>query len=233
MQYSAPLLNTPGAGSVHGKVSVDTTGNTTVTLSGAGASNTYTLQFCTALDSDYQTQGAYAPDCFDVTTVTTDATGDGTATVKFPRPGDWAGDFSLNNSSGKAVYRTTLSPTLSNETYFSTLLPDTKTDGGMVTTLSAQAPLTSGTVTYSNGTLQFTVKGASPNTSYYTSSSENVYIDSSGSYQLTTFTTDASGNGSSTFAWANLSPGGDLFQVGQSDMSSTEAGYIGGFVVPQ
>ncbi|MFP5230665.1 MAG: hypothetical protein ACLGXA_23865 [Acidobacteriota bacterium] len=117
-----------------------------------------------------------------------------------------------------------------------TLLPDTMTNGGAVTTDSPQQPLTSGTVTYSNGTLQFTVQGASPNTTYETNSSETVYMDSSGTYGLSHFTTDGSGNGSSSFTWGNLSPGGDLFQVQpEADTQSVSgpAGYIGGFSVPQ
>lgn len=229
-QFQAPLTPEIGLGTgFNGQVAVDTAGNTTVKLTGAGATTSYTLQFCPGFDAGATT--IPAPSCFNITTITTDASGNGSATAMFPKPGNWAGDFYLNDSTGKAKYQTYLASGVNNQTYMAVLLPDTTTNGGAVTTSSKQEPLTSGTVTYSKNSLQFTVKGASPNTTYYTSSSETVYMDSSGTYQLSTFTTDASGNGSSTTT--ESSPGGDLFQVGPNAMPPTTAGYIGGFAVPK
>ena len=229
MQYEAPLLDTfTGLSGIFGQITMDASGNTTVHVTGATASTTYTVQFCPAFDSS----STYTPlPCLDVTQVSTDASGNASSTVKFPQPGDWAGDFYLNDPSGNPIFQTYLVPTLSNETYMATLLPDTKTNSGVVTTNSPQGPLSSGTVTFSNGTLQFTVKGASPSTEFGTNSSETVYIDSSGTYLLSTFSTDASGDGSSSFTWGNSSPGGDLFQV-EPQSAAGPAGYIGGFSVP-
>lgn len=230
-QYQAPLTPEIGLGtSFNGLVSVDSSGNTTVTLTGVAASTTYTLQFCPGFDSGATT--IPAPSCLNITTVTTDASGNGGTTAKFPQSGNWAGDFFLNDSAGKSKYQTYLATNSNSQTYMSTLLPDTTTNGGAVTTLTKQEPLTSGTVTLKNGSLQFTVKGASPNTTYYTDNSENVYMDSSGTYQMSTFTTDASGNGTSITS-VNESSGGDLFQVGPTAMPATSAGYIGGFAIPQ
>jgi hypothetical protein len=214
---------------MNGQITVDTSGNTTIQLTGAPPSTTYTVQFCPAVDQ----LSTYAPPaCFDVTTVSSDSGGSGTATAKFPRPGDWAGDFYVNNSAGKAAYQTFLAPNLSNQTYLSTLLPATSTNGGVDTTGSPQDPLSSGTVTYSNGSLVFSVNGASPNSPYATVESETIYIGSSGSYELTTFTTDAKGNGSSTTQVAATGGGGgDLFEV-VPQFPRQSAGFIGGFSVP-
>jgi hypothetical protein len=230
-QYQAPLTPEIGLGtSINGQVSIDTSGNTTIKLTGAAASTGYTVQFCPGFDSGATT--IPAPACFNVTTITTDASGNASSTVMFPKTGNWAGDFNVNDAAGKIKYQTYLqAPLMNNVTYMSTLLPDTTTNGGAVTTLTKQEPLTSGTVTYAKNILQFTIKGASPNTTYYTNSSENIYMDSSGTYQLSTFTTDASGNGSSTTSLS--SPGGDLLQVGPNAMPPTTAGYIGGFAVPK
>lgn len=229
-QYQAPLDPDPGLGTaIDGQVTVDTAGNTTIKLTGAPASTSYTVQFCPGFDSGATT--IPAPSCFNITTVTTDASGNTSSTVMFPKPGNWAGDFYLNDSAGKIRYQTYLIQGLNNETYLATLLPQTTTNNGALTTLSKQEPLTSGTVTYSKNALQFTVKGASPKTTYYTDSSEGFYMDSSGTYQLSTFTTDASGNGSSNTT--ESSPGGDLFQVGPNAMPPTTAGFVGGFAVPK
>lgn len=231
VQYQAPFTPEIGLGTnFNGQVTVDTSGNTAVTLTGAAASTVYTLQFCPGFDSGATT--IPAPACFDITTVTTDASGKGGTTAKFPKAGNWAGDFFLNDSTGKSIYQTYLGTTANNETYMSTLLPDTTTNGGAVTTSTKQEPLTSGTVTLKAGSLQFMVKGAAPNTTYYTDVSETVYMDSSGTYQLSTFTTDASGNGTSNTS-LNQGSGGDLFQVGPNAMTPTSAGYIGGFAVPK
>lgn len=224
-QYQTPLFATAG-GSVgpNGQITVDKSGNTTIQATGAPANTTYTVQFCPAVDT-----GVYPPPpCFDVTRASSDAGGVITTSAKFPRPGDWAGDFNLNNSAGKSIYQTFLSPTLTHQTFFSTLLPETSTNGGVVTTNSPQDPLSSGTVSYSNGSLQFTVTGASPNTAYSTIESETVYLNSSGSYGLSTLTTDARGNGSST-TQLTFAAGGDLFEV-LPQISG--AGFIGGFSVP-
>ncbi len=225
-QYEAPLFSGNDFTAVDGQITVDMSGNTTVRLSGAPANTTYTVQFCPAVTPTASTTAAA---CFNVTTVSSDSGGTGTATAKFPRPGDWAGDFNLNNPAGKAAYQTSLTLGVSNQTYLSTLLPMTSTNGGADTTASPQDPLSSGTVTYSNGSLVFSVSGASPNTGYSTGESETVYLDGSGSYELSTFTTDAKGNGSST-TQLNVGSGGDLFDVSQFRRQS--AGFIGGFSVP-
>jgi Bacterial Ig-like domain len=226
LQYQATLFPT-AAGT--GQVSVDTSGNVTVQLAGATASTTYAVQFCPAVnDSD----GVTAPACISAGSVNTDASGSGSSTTMFPQAGSWAGDFQLNSGT-KIEYMTGLTvsgdPGYSSQVYMSTLQPESTTNGkGVVTTAAPQNPLTSGAVTYSKGSLVFSVTGATPDTAYTTVQSETVYLDGSGSYALSELTTDASGNGSST-APVSGGSGGDLFAV----LSNSGAGFIGGFSVPK
>lgn len=223
VQYQAPILAANTLNTVKGKVSVDTVGNTTVELNTATSNGSYTVQFCPAVDP--LSSNTNVP-CFKVMTISTDSSGNGTATAKFPQSGNWAGDFFLNNASGTAEYQTWLAPGVNNEVFQAKLLPETTTNGGADTSSSPQDPLTSGTVTYANGSLTFTVKGAEPSTSYTTVESETNYIHSSGSYAVSTLTTDASGNGISTSPMS--SSGGDMLDV----VRANAAGFIGGFTIP-
>lgn len=225
-QFEAPLLSQSGPAAVDGHVTIDTSGNTTVEVSGQTANQKYTLQFCPAADENGSSK---APACFDVMTVSTNGSGDGSSTVMFPKPGDWAGDFSLKNASGTTVLATGLYNGVSNETYMSTLLPESKTNGGAVTTNKTQDPLSSGSVSYSDGTVMFTVTGASPNTGYQTDQTNGTYLFSSQTYVVGSFTTNGAGDGSTSVNQAKSgSEGGDLFDVD----GGPGAGYIGGFSIP-
>lgn len=221
MQYQAPVF--PAGGPVmtlQGQVSIDSNGNVTAKLSGVAANTAYSMQFCTATASTN-------PDCFAITTVSTDASGNGTAITKFPQPGNWAGEF-MFAAGGKTQYETSMVAGANGETYQAVLLPETTTDGGKDTPASTgQDPLTSGSVTYSKGSLVFSVMGASPNTAYETSESETNYLDGSGTYGLGTFTTDSRGNGSFSTQLNGL--GGDMFQV----LPQKGNGFIGGFTIPK
>ncbi|HLY42929.1 MAG TPA: Ig-like domain-containing protein [Terracidiphilus sp.] len=230
-QYQSPLLPASSTYSVKGQVAIDTTGNITIQLTGAGASTAYFAQFCPAV-----APGAVntTVPCVPLTTITTDASGNAKTTFQYPEGGEWAGDFYLGTGdSNTTQYSTYLAPDVSNETYIAALLPAKTVNGGVDTTATSQDPLASGTVSYSNGSVKFTVTGALQSSTYATTESETTFIDSSGTYQLSTFTTDASGNGSSTTTLDDI--GGDLFQVQlqTSPSSSTEpAGFIGGFSIP-
>lgn len=222
-QYMAPLFGgTPPT--MNGQVTIDTTGNTIIKLNGAGKNSTYTVQFCLAVDT---AGGSTDPGCFNVTTLSTDSSGNASSTVMFPKPGNWAGDFELTDSSANLAYGTYLSDTNTNQTYMSVLLPETMTNGGVVTSRTPQAPLTSGTVSFANGSLKVTVTGASPSTAYSVSESGTRFINSSGTYFLDSFTTDAMGNGALSTTLDGI--GGDMFTI----LPPTDAGYIGGFTVPQ
>jgi hypothetical protein len=89
--------------------------------------------------------------------------------------------------------------------------------------------LRSGSVTFSNGSLQFQVTGASPHTTY--SSAECALNLGSSCYELYSsqggggFTTDGGGN--VTFSVLQDGSGGDIFEVNPP----TGSGFVGGFMV--
>jgi hypothetical protein len=245
-QYSAPLFATSaGPGSqTSGQISIDSSGNVTVQLTGATASTSYSVQFCPAFNSIFATS---VPSCINVGTVSTNASGSGNLTAMFPQPGQWAGDFNLNIGSTTA-YQTTLFPGVSSESYLSTLQPQSTVNGIGVTLKSPQGqaytnqePLNSGSITYSDNAIQFAVNGTASDLSFLTVESENVYLYGSGTYQCDTFTTNAQGDATATVTTTNTSlcgPVGDLLQAypandGSSNTSDTGAGFIGGFSVPQ
>lgn len=226
VQYQAPLMNS-NASAQNGQISIDTSGNMTVQLSGAAASTTYTVQFCPATESPTATVS-----CFSAGTVSTDASGSGSSTAVFPQPGSWAGDFKI--TAGKTTeFSTYLVPGMSGETYMAVLQASSTVNGtglwgpGGTGGSTTQAPLTSGTVTYSNGTATFTVMGTSANTGFSASESETVYLDGSGTYQISTFTTNGSGDGKASTT--SFGPGGDIFQI----VPQSEIGFIGGFSIPK
>lgn len=222
-QYEAPIFNSALTGVV-GELSIDTQGNVTVQMTGAKASSTFPLQFCPATNPVIDPNGGA---CMSLGNVTTDASGKADATVQFPKPGNWAGDFTLS-AGGLTQYQTWLSATASAQTYQSILVPASTVNGtGIATT--TQDPLTSGTITYAKGSVTFTVKGASPNTGYETDESETTYLGGSGTYALSTFNTDSNGDGTSTTTLS--ATGGDMLRDVRN--GGTEAGFIGGFTVPQ
>lgn len=226
VQYEAPFESTTGASNVvGGEVSIDTAGNVTVDLAGAAANTSYFMQFCEATKP--LAVGNYSVGCIPLTTITTDGSGNAKSTFPFGQGGEWAGDFSLGTGNdNKIQYATNLAPGINNQVYMATLLPERIVNGALDTTATAQDPLSSGTVTYSNGALKFTVTGAAPNTTYNTNESETNYLDGSGTYSTGQFTTDASGNGTLT---TKLVPtGGDILQA----VPPKNAGFIGGFSIP-
>lgn len=164
-QYHTPLFP-EGLAVINGAITIDTSGGMTVQLTGALPSTTYSVQFCTAVATGACTKRQ--TNCFSVGTVSTNADGGGSLTEMFPQPGSWAGDFQLNTGSATGVYFTSLEPHFNGETYMSTLEPSSTVNGtGLGNTCIAgasttQAPLTSGTVTFSNGSATYTVTGSSP-----------------------------------------------------------------------
>jgi hypothetical protein len=227
-QYEATLFTATNR-PTGGQISVDTTGTVTVQLTGDAASTSYTVQFCPA----YNQNSTITYSCFTVGTVSTDASGNANTTMAFPQSGSWAGDFNL--LSGTTIeYQTDVVANNPTQVYMSTLQPvDTVNGKGVGSTTGPQGPLTSGTVTLSNGTsLQFVLTGATASTTYTTIETTNP-LGSSNGYELYNsqgtggFTTDNSGD--VTFTVLQDDYFGDMFEV----FSPTAlAGYIGGFSVP-
>jgi len=231
-QYMAPLTswNPKSSPLSSGQVTVDTSGMVSMQLMGAPAGRTYDVQFCEAV-------APFAPNqptsCIEITKITTSATGSAGATAKFPQSGNWAGDFVFLDSSGNLTFSTYIPSNATNATYTGVLLPVNDTNGGAdVYNPGPQLPLSSGSVNVAGSTATFTVKGAAASFSFETNVSETSYIDSSGTYEMCTFNTDAQGNGSCS-ASVSQGSGGDIFQVGPQNAGSTGNGYIAGFSVPQ
>jgi hypothetical protein len=223
----------------YGQVSVNTAGGFVFQLTGAAASTTYSAQFCPAFS--LYTEAPYA--CISLGNVTTNASGNVTTTAfPFPQPGNWAGEFQLNSGTTTEFESSIQAATATSpgfpQVYQAILLPETTVNGKGDGATGAQSPLASGSVAYtaSNQTLQFTLTGASPNTAYQ--SAESGVLGGSQTYLLYnsqnqySFTTNASGN--VTFTVQQDDNTGDIFLVDpySSNNSNTDAGYIGGFNVP-
>jgi hypothetical protein len=228
VQYQGTLLPY-GQVSGSGQVSVDTAGLVTIQLTGAKAGTAYAAQFCPSYS--IYTQQAYA--CISLGNVTTSATGSANANMQFPQPGSWAGEFLLNSGS-TTEYETGLVPTSDANgvtlVYTAALQPETKVNGKGDGSTGTQSTLTSGSVTYSSGSLQFKLAGVSPNTTY--TSTEAGVLGGSSSYLLyntqmqSAFTSDAQGN--LTFTVLQDGTAGDIFLANPNN----DAGFIGGFSVP-
>ena len=231
MQYQGTLFPyAQNAGS--GQVSVNTAGLVAIQLTGANASTTYAAQFCPSYS--IYTQTPYA--CIALGNVTTSASGSATSSTQFPQAGSWAGEFQLVSGT-TTEFETGLVPTADangvTQVYTAALQPETKVNGKGDGDTGTQGPLTSGSVTYSSGSLQFTLTGASPDTVY--TSTEAGVLGGSSSYLLynsagqSAFTTNSSGD--VTFTVLQDGTAGDIFTVDTNNANSG-AGYIGGFSVP-
>ena len=223
MQWSESMGSSAfGTGS---NISIDTNGNVTIKLAAAGALRQYDVRFCPY---------PYIPapnECFSLNqTVIADANGAATSTFHFPKSGAWSGNFYLVANAGS-----------SNQTSFSTgdnlggtmeevLVPGSGVNNGPASPYP-QDPLNSGTLKVASRSVTVTLNGAVPNAHYG-------IIEAGGgsqSYYQATLSTDASGNGTATFA-ALSRPGGDfsIFRLaeGSTTSAANAGGYYAGFKVP-
>lgn len=233
VEYQATLF--PAAQGVMGggQIYIVTCGCVTVQLTGAADTTTYGVSFCPAYPS-----GQTAPSCMSVGSIETDASGSADQTIHFPHPGSWAGEFELQAGSATQYSTSFVPPTVaggSSEVYMATLQPvGTVNSGALEPTGSSQtqSPIGAGTVTWFNGALQFSMTGGLASAKY-AASQNGLALGSSNSYQLSnslgasSFTSDGSGNLS--FSAVQDGAGGDLFEL---DPQVSQAGYIGGFSVP-
>lgn len=228
-QYVASFGPTSNAKTGGGTISIDPSGNVAVRLSGAPANQSYTLEFCPAVvPSDKN-----PPACFHAGAVSTSSTGTANASMSFPKSGSWAGDFQLN-SGGMPEYFTNYTPA-----FLAQLQPEsTVNKGALKVSGDTQLPLTSGRVTYSDGSFsgsafEFTLigTGVSAPSGFEASESETPYMDGSGSYVLAGSYAYGGLDGI-TFDDAPSGAGGDILEVELSSNSSNQQGFIGGFSIP-
>ncbi len=236
-QYQDTLLpynNGPGSG----QITMDSTGSMTVQLTGVTASTAFTLQFCPS----YYIYGSFSYSCFSVGKITSDSSGNSRTTMQFPQAGNWAGEFGLESGSTEEYQTNVVSSSFpqypASAVDMSTLEPENTINGKGPTGSPSSSPdgaLTSGNVSLSNGSLIFTLNGASPNTAYQ--AQEAGVLGGSSNYELynssnqSSFTTN--GSGDVTFTVLVTGFGGDIFQVDPPVNNNNVAGWIGGFSVPQ
>lgn len=211
------VSSTPGTSSGSGQVTIDSSGNVAIQLSGGKPNTNYNAQFCPY---------PYVPSpnqCFSLATITTDSSGTGKLTIKFPKSGVWSGNFYIPSSSD---YFNTADANLSG-TATMALVPASGASGNPPSQLP-QDPLSSGTVSLANGNVTITVKGATPNATYD--------VMQCGSptqcYHQATLVTDASGNGSLTFP--TLARPATDFDIARRDsmFANIASGFLNGFKVP-
>ena len=88
MQWSSSVDNASGT------VTVSTTGDVTLQVTGAKASTTFDGYFCQYPSEYYAHHGQNA--CFALNqSLVTDASGNGKLTFHFPKPGSWSGNFNV------------------------------------------------------------------------------------------------------------------------------------------
>jgi hypothetical protein len=219
-QYEASLSGMNNAASGSGTISMDTTGQITLQLSGAPAKASYTVAFCPT----YWFYSQPAP-CFDVGTVSVDSGGSANGSMKFPKSGEWAGDFELNSGSTE-MYLTTYAPV-----YLAALEPESTLNGAELNQSGeAQLPLTSGSVTYSGDSFQFTLTGTLPGTTFNAIENQDELQGSGSNYLQYDFSAT---NGNASVSEPPSGAGGDVLELEQTfyvDVSGQ--GFIGGFSVP-
>ena len=209
-----------------GSVSVSTAGDVTIQLTGAPASKAYNVSFCQFPAATFAMQSKNA--CFNVTAVSTNATGAANATVHFPLKGAWSGRFEFDTGTTMASDSLSTESAALTGSYNAMLVPMSTANGGiMADPLNPQDPLASGTVTVSSAKFTVTVSGAVANTVY--SVTECSTFGSSECQNNWTLTTDPRGDGTTSAAVATAS-GGSVFRLLQATKSS--GGFVSGFTVP-
>ncbi len=164
----------------YGMVSVSSTGDVTIQVSGAQPRSSYPWSFCPLLGG-----------CFDLGQILmTDASGNGQVTFHFPKTGNWAGYFSAQ--AGTSVIDTqdaahvAMTSILVNSNGLNGSAPCTSGNCGVIDPGH-------GSVTVANGSAHIVITGGLPNHTY------EVVLQGGGTTQGS-MTTDASGNATADLA---------------------------------
>jgi hypothetical protein len=189
-----------------GSITFDTTANNgagNLQFKGIGATNTtLILQFCP------YPQGFNG--CFNITSLTTDASGNANVNLVFPQKGTFSGSFQLvqTNTAQLAATATGSSGT----SFQSALLPAAMITGGIQQT-TGNAP-GSGTVVVTGTTAHIMLTGATPNHTFNTAVCSLVLA--SPCAVLASLTTDTQGNASADVGMVQPA-GSSVFRVSDSD----------------
>ena len=219
VQWSSTMerFNASGTVSGSGQVTIDTAGNLNILFSGGTAGAAYTAQFC---------QFPYVPapnQCFTIATMTADASGAARLNMKFPKSGTWgSGTFTIGSSSD---FFNTASATLDGTALYQ-VVPASGANQTPASSLP-QDPLSSGTINVANKTVTITVRGATPNSSYAVSECGSP----TACFTQTSLVTDASGNGSVSFA-VPFRPASEFQIERMNGTTAVASGFLSGFRVP-
>lgn len=231
--YQVQLVATQHIQDVVGQVTVDAAANdgtTDVKIDRGVASTNLFLKFCSF--------GTANQNCILVGSLATDMNGNADATLKFPQSGTWAGVFyvgtdnNVSNPSSNSLYHTEPDANSGNftstQSYRVALQPEANVTGGFGGVSTTPASLTSGFVSETGTTIHVEVHGAKPITQYdFGYCPNSVFGSGCSQYLNSTFTTDASGNGSIDIQ-ATSGPS-EVFFV---DVHNTRGqGYVTAFVV--
>jgi hypothetical protein len=186
----------------------------------------FDVQFCQFPSSLFDAQDLTA--CMAITTLTTSASGAAQATVAFPLSGLWSGHFFFNTGVQQATDSLSTEQAALSGSFMAQLVPMSTANGNiMADMVSIQDPLSSGSVSASGGQFTISVSGTAANAVFNVT--ECSTVGSTECQNVATFTTDASGSGSTSAAAATAS-GGSIFRLLQA--SKTGGGFVTGFAVP-
>lgn len=222
--FQAPMINGPG--NKVGQIQVNASANNgagTLTLQGAPQSASMTLRF-QPFDAD--TYGNGAAPAYDITTVTTDASGNAQVNFQYPKSGVFFGAFRLMQGT-TAVADSGYTYTTTPDFHASIQRASTVNDVNWSPVFTVgNDQVTSGSLNVHGSNLTIQVAGAVPNSRYDVSMCPNG--EGSGCYQVASFNTDASGAASaSADLTGTYTPAGETFYIFRGNALE----YVGGFKV--
>ena len=210
------VSSTPGTVSGSGQVTIDTGGTVSLQFSGGTPNASYDAQFCPFPFVAPPNQ------CFTFQTIKADANGAGKFAMKFPKSGNWSGNFYVHSNSDYFD-----SADANQHGNASMQLVPASGVSGNPPSQQPQDPLSSGTVVMANESITVTVKGATPSATY----TVQQYTNATQASNMATLLTDAAGNGSVTFVTVDL-PAPDLTVARYSNNQPVASGFVSGFKVP-
>jgi hypothetical protein len=207
-------------------MSISPSGEVNIQLTAAPASQTFNVQFCQFPTTSFDPMSGSG--CFIVTTLTTSVTGTAETTFPFPQRGPFSGHFFFNTGIAQASDSLSTEASALTGTHTAQLVPMSLANGGILAdAVNTQDQLAAGTVNAASGQVTITISGAVANVVFLVAECNTA--TSSACQNITTLTTDPTGNGSVTSAVQPTS-GGSIFRLIQG--TKTGGGFLSGFTVP-
>lgn len=209
-----------------GTMSISPSAEVSIQLTAAPASQAFNVQFCQFPSTSFNAMTGSG--CFMVTTLTTSATGTAQTTFPFPQRGPFSGHFFFNTGIAQASDSLSTEASALTGTHTAQLVPMSTVNGGILAdAVNTQDQLATGTLNAASGQVTITVTGSVANAVFLVAECNTA--TSSACQNVTTLTTDPTGNGSVTAAVQPTS-GGSIFRLIQG--TKTGGGFVSGFTVP-